>query len=104
VIRAAKRAGRPGAPPRVREFVIARDQTCRNPVCRQPAWRADLDHTIPYDQGGRTCCCNMGGECRKHHHLKQHPRWKLQQTKPGIFTWTTPAGRTYTTEPDTYPL
>ncbi len=91
-------------PPRVREFVIARDVTCRSPVCRQPAWRADLDHTIPYDQGGCTCRCNMGGGCRRHHQLKQHPRWKLEQIKPGIFTWTTPAGRTYTTEPDTYPL
>jgi hypothetical protein len=91
-------------PPRIREYVIARDVTCRNPICRQPAWRADLDHTVPYDRGGRTCRCNLGGECRRDHQLKQDPRWKLQQTRPGIFTWTTPAGRTYTTEPDTYPL
>jgi hypothetical protein len=91
-------------PPRLREYVAARDVTCRNPVCGQPAWRADLDHTIPYDQGGRTCRCNLGGGCRRHHQLKQHPRWKLEQTKPGVFTWTTPAGRTYTTGPDSYPL
>jgi hypothetical protein len=91
-------------PPRLREFVTARDVTCRNPVCRQPAWRADLDHTIPYDQGGRTCRCNFGGGCRRHHQLKQDPRWKLQQTRPGIFTWTTSAGRTYTVRPDSYPL
>jgi hypothetical protein len=91
-------------PPRLREFVTARDVTCRNPVCRQPAWRADLDHTIPYDQGGRTCRCNFGGGCRRHHQLKQDPRWKLKQAKPGIFTWTTPAGRTYTVGPDSYPL
>jgi len=91
-------------PPRLREFVTARDVTCRNPVCRQPAWRADLDHTIPYDQGGRTCRCNVGGGCRRHHQLKQDPRWKLEQAKPGVFTWTTPAGRTYTVRPDSYPL
>jgi hypothetical protein len=91
-------------PPRLREFVTARDVTCRNPVCRQPAWRADLDHTIPYDQGGRTCRCNFGGGCRRHHQLKQDPRWKLEQAKPGIFTWTTPAGRTYIVRPDSYPL
>jgi Domain of unknown function (DUF222) len=91
-------------PPRLREYVAARDVTCRNPVCGQPAWRADLDHTIPYDQGGRTCRCNLGGGCRRHHQLKQHPRWKLEQTKPGVFTWTTPAGRTYTVGPDIYPL
>jgi hypothetical protein len=91
-------------PLRLREFVTARDVTCRSPVCGQPAWRADLDHTIPYDHGGRTCRCNIGGGCRRHHQLKQHPRWKLEQTKPGVFTWTTPAGRTYTVGPDSYPL
>jgi hypothetical protein len=90
--------------PRVREHVIARDVTCRNPVCRQPAWRADLDHTRPYDQHGRTCRCNLGGACRRDHQLKQHPRWTLEQTRPGWFTWTTPAGRTYTVGPDTHPV
>ncbi len=91
-------------PPRLREYIAARDVTCRSPVCGQPAWRADLDHTIPYDQDGRTCRCNLGGGCRRHHQLKQHPRWKLEQTKPGVFTWTTPAGRTYTVGPDSHPL
>ncbi len=91
-------------PPRLREFVIARDVTCRNPACRQPAWRADLDHTIAYDHDGRTCRCNLGGACRRDHQLKQHPRWKLEQTRPGEFTWTTPAGRKYTVAPDTHPV
>jgi hypothetical protein len=38
-------------PPRLRDHVAARDLTCRSPVCRQPAWRGELDHTIPWDQG-----------------------------------------------------
>jgi hypothetical protein len=91
-------------PPRLREHVIARDLTCRFKTCRQPAWHADLDHTIAYDHGGRTCRCNLGGSCRKHHILKQHPRWKLEQQRPGEFTWTTPAGRTYVVKPDSFPL
>lgn len=91
-------------PPRLREQVIARDVTCRGPVCRQPAWRSDLDHTIAYDKGGRTCRCNIGGACRRDHQLKQHPRWKLEQTRPGYFTWTTPAKRTYTVGPDIHPI
>jgi len=91
-------------PPRLREHVIARDVTCRHPACRQPAWRADLDHTLAYEDHGRTCSCNLGGACRRDHQLKQHPRWKLEQTQPGHFTWTTPAGRTYTVSPDTHPL
>ena len=91
-------------PPRLREHVTARDITCRNPTCRQPAWRADLDHTRPWDEGGRTCSCNLGGACRRDHQLKQHPRWKLEQTRPGEFAWTTPAGRTYTARPDAHPV
>jgi Domain of unknown function (DUF222) len=91
-------------PPRLREYVIARDLTCRSPVCRQPAWRADLDHTRPWDKGGRTCGCNLGGGCRRDHQLKQHPRWKLEQNRPGYFTWTTPAGREYVVGPDIHPI
>jgi Domain of unknown function (DUF222) len=97
---AASDAYRP--PPRLREYVIARDLTCRNPVCGQTAWRADLDHTIPWEDGGPTCSCNLGGVCRRDHDLKQNPRWKLAQLRPGWFEWTAPSGRTYTSEPATY--
>ena len=91
-------------PARVREFVVARDVTCRFLTCRQPAWRADLDHTIPYDQGGRSCTCNLGGRCRKHHILKQHRRWSLEQNERGEFIWSTPTGRRYVARPDGYQL
>jgi hypothetical protein len=89
-------------PPRLRDHVTARDVTCRSPVCRQPAWRGELDHTIPWDQG-LTCSCNLGGMCKADHLLKHHPDWKLQQTAPGMFTWATPSGRIYTVTPDTHP-
>ncbi|HMH92841.1 MAG TPA: HNH endonuclease signature motif containing protein, partial [Streptosporangiaceae bacterium] len=89
-------------PPRIREYVTARDQTCRHPHCGQPAWRCDLDHTIAYDQGGRTCPCDLGALCRRHHQLKQRPGWTLTQPEPGTFCWTTPEGRTYTTHPHEY--
>jgi hypothetical protein len=42
------------------EYVTAWDLTCRFGTCRQPATRCDLDHTIPFDQGGHTCSCNLG--------------------------------------------
>jgi hypothetical protein len=91
-------------PPRVRDLVTIRDQTCRFLTCGMPAAHSDLDHTIPYDHGGPTCPCNLGGGCRGHHQLKQHPRWRLDQPAPGVFVWTTPAGRTYTVGPDPYPV
>lgn len=87
---------------RLWEYIIARDVTCRFPTCRQPAWRCDLDHTKPYDKGGRTCSCNLGGLCRFHHQLKQHHLWRLTQAAAGIFTWRTPAGRSYSVGPDTH--
>jgi hypothetical protein len=89
-------------PDRLRDFIVARDQTCRSPICGQPAWRGDLDHTIPYENGGPTCACNLGALCRTHHRLKQRPRWQLEQNAPGALTWTTPAGRRYTATPDSY--
>ena len=97
---AASLAYRP--PPRLMEYIAARDLTCRFLRCRQPAWRGDLDHTIPFDDGGLTCRCNLGGLCRTHHILKHHPDWNLRQVAPGVFTWTTPAGRSYTATPDTH--
>jgi hypothetical protein len=101
----AHTAAAPGyrPPPRIREHVAARDQTCRQPTCRQPAHHADIDHTIPYDQGGITCTCNTGPRCRTHHQIKQEPGWTLTQPQPGTFHLTTPAGRTYATYPDEYP-
>jgi hypothetical protein len=90
-------------PPRVREYVVARDVTCRYPSCGQPAWRGDLDHTHPWDEGGLTCPCNMGALCRRHHRLKQLRGWDLVQPQPGMFRWVTPAGRTYAVQPDRQP-
>src|SRR5262249_33719419 len=89
-------------PPRIAALVIVRDCTCRFGPCRRPADQCDLDHVVPFDQGGLTCLCNLGGDCRFHHQLKQHPGWSVTQPVPGSFSWTTPAGRTYVTRPDTY--
>ncbi len=87
-------------PPRLRELVTARDVTCRFPTCRQPVWRCDLDHSVPFDKGGKTCSCNLGGLCRFHHQIKQLSGWQLVQPAPGTFAWLTPSGRTYYIEPD----
>jgi hypothetical protein len=89
-------------PARIAELVIARDVTCRFGPCRRPAEQCDLDHVRPYDQGGLTCSCNLGGDCRLHHQIKQHRGWSVTQPVPGVFRWTTPAGRTYITRPDLY--
>jgi hypothetical protein len=81
-----------------------RHATCTSPVCRRPARQCDFEHNTPYEAGGRTCLCNGGPKCRHDHRLKQHPKWKVDQLPDGTFRWTTPAGRTYTTEPTRYPI
>ncbi len=89
---------------RLRHLVEIRDGECTWPPCRRAARRCDFEHTIPWEQGGPTCACNAGARCRHHHHQKQAPGWKLTQHQPGYHTWTTPAGRTYTSGPATYPI
>jgi hypothetical protein len=68
-----------------------------------PASQCDHEHNTPYEAGGRTCLCNTGPKCRHDHRLKQHPRWHVDQLPDGTFRWTTPAGRTYDTEPHPLP-
>jgi len=87
----------------MRALVEARDQTCGFPTCRQPAWRCEQDHTIAYRLGGATCPCNLSPECARHHRLKHLPSWRLDQPRPGILTWTTPARLTHTVTPGPYP-
>ena len=76
---------------------------CTAPGCRRPAAQCDYDHTIAYEAGGRTCLCNGSPKCRHDHRLKQDPRWNAEQLPDGTIRWTTPSGRTYTTEPTRYP-
>ena len=89
-------------PDRLQNLIRARQRTCSFPGCRRPATRCDLDHTLAYDQGGPTCECNLSPLCRRHHRTKQARGWNLTQPEPGVLTWATPHGRTYTITPDPY--
>ena len=91
-------------PPALRHLITIRQRTCAEPGCQRPAHRCDIDHTIAYGQGGRTCECNCAPLCRHAHRAKQAPGWHLDQPEPGVMIWTLPSGRTYTTRPDPYPI
>jgi hypothetical protein len=91
-------------PGRLRALVEARDQHCRYPICRRPAAQCDLDHTVPYDQGGLTCRCNLSGGCRRHHRMKTLTSWRLRQPRPGTLIWTAPSRLAWTTTPEPYPV
>jgi len=88
----------------LRHIIKIRSPRCGAPGCRRPAVRCDDDHTIPYDQGGRTCECNLYPLCRHHHQTKQARGWHLTQPEPGTLIWTTPSGRQYTTKAEPYPV
>jgi hypothetical protein len=88
----------------LRHLAQIRHATCTAPGCRRPAARCDFEHNTPYEAGGKTCLCNGNPACRHDHRLKQHRGWKVEQPTPGTIRWTTPAGRTYTTEPTRYPV
>jgi hypothetical protein len=89
--------------PSLRHAVNIRQRTCGFPGCRNPAARCDQDHTIPHDQGGRTCECNLACLCRRHHQAKQAQGWWLDQPEPGVLIWRLPHGRSYRVEPRRYP-
>ena len=85
-------------------LIRARNNRCTAPGCTRPAARCDLDHTVPWDQGGRTCECGLAPLCRHHHRAKQAQGWHLDQPEPGVLIWRTPSGRTYTKTPTAYSL
>jgi hypothetical protein len=88
----------------LRHLTEIRHATCTGPTCRRPSSRADFEHNIPYEAGGRTCQCNGSPKCRTEHRIKQDPRWNVEQVTPAILRWTTPSGRQYETEPTRYPI
>jgi hypothetical protein len=94
-------APEPGYAPskKLAEFVRCRDLTCRWPGCDRPAFDCDIDHTVPYADGGPTHASNLKCYCRTHHLVKTFWGWRDQQLPDGTVILTSPAGKTYVTTP-----
>jgi hypothetical protein len=86
---------------KLKHLIRARTARCAAPGCGAQAITSEIDHTVPYP-AGPSCQCNTGPLCKRHHHAKHAPGWHLQQPRPGVMRWTTPSGRTYTTNPTQY--
>lgn len=84
-------------PQALKDFLIARDRTCRFPGCRRSALLSDLDHAESWSDGGQTSPDNLGALCRRHHRLKTHDGWKVESQSDGSCTWTSPLGKSYFT-------
>jgi len=109
----------------------ALNETCSFPNCTNPALDTEIDHIIPYSEGGSTTVDNLHPGCRRHHALKhfrddkdRHGRyrqdldpdragiklrgWKASTTPDGRVAWTSPSGKYHPpqqrkTRPPAYP-
>lgn len=84
-------------PQSLKDFLIARDRTCRFPGCRRAAILSDLDHAQSWESGGETSIENLGALCRRHHKLKTHYGWNIESFADGSCIWRSPAGKEYFT-------
>ncbi|MGG7509091.1 DUF222 domain-containing protein [Plantibacter sp. YIM 135249] len=94
-------------PADMKRALAIRDTHCRAPGCNRLAKGCELDHTVPWSEGGETNVENLAHLCPKHHHLKHDTNWSLKPGPDGVLHWISPSGQVFTTEPDPpdwYPL
>jgi hypothetical protein len=89
-------------PQDLKNWLEVRDATCRFPGCSRHAARCEIDHTRDWAHDGQTRHDNLAHLCKSHHILKHNTDWQVTQARDGTgnLTWTSPAGRDYTTEPE----
>ena len=58
-----------------RRAVEVRDRECYHRLCDVPADRCDIDHVVPWAEGGLTVDDNGRPACR-YHHRRRHRRGK----------------------------
>ena len=81
-----------------RRLVEAQHPSCVFPGCRMPAVDCDLDHGIPWSEGGATTDANLAPLCRHDHVVARHRvGWTYRRLPNGDHQWTSPFGHTYTT-------
>ncbi len=81
-----------------RRTIESRDVTCVFPGCRMPASQCDLDHRIPWSQGGPTTVDHLAPLCRHDHITVRHNAgWTYRCRPNGDYIWTSKLGHEYTT-------
>ncbi|WP_049822592.1 HNH endonuclease signature motif containing protein [Arthrobacter sp. H41] len=83
----------------LRRWLRFQDETCRFPGCSRGAAHCEVDHSVPWSQGGTTDHGNLAHLCAKHHRFKSITSWNLTSNTAGVLSWTSPTYRTYTTTP-----
>ncbi len=75
-------------PSAIRTALAARDPVCAVPGC-DVTINLEIDHRIPFADGGPTSLDNLVRICRWHHYLKTHRGFRLQGS-PGSWQWMKP--------------
>lgn len=89
------------APDKVKAYVRGRDGTCIFPGCTRSAWSCQLDHRIPYDDGGQTTASNLYCLCAHHHNFKTDRRgFYVPDPVTGEIIWLFDDGTYARTEPE----
>nr|WP_253692660.1 HNH endonuclease signature motif containing protein [Corynebacterium glutamicum] len=85
--------------PELRLYVMGRDGTCRHPGCTVSADNCQIDHVIPFGEGGLTVAWNLQCLCAHHHNMKTDGRIQAAIDSMGRVAWIGPCNRTVVTEP-----
>ena len=90
---------------KLRHLSQVRHATCTSPICRRPAGPVRLRAQHPV-RSGRTqpVCATAVPSAATTTGSSSTRNGTVDQLPDGTFRWTTPAGRTYTTEPTRYPI
>jgi hypothetical protein len=75
-------------PAHVRSALEARDPVCVIPGCAERKG-LEIDHLLPFAEGGPSTLDNLVRACHFHHYLKTHHGWVLAG-RPGAWTWDPP--------------
>ncbi|WP_462417763.1 HNH endonuclease signature motif containing protein [Kytococcus sp. Marseille-QA3725] len=86
----------------VARFVRARDGLARDPGSGTEADRCEIDHVVPFDDGGTTTPDNLQCLSRRGHARKTKRQWVASVQSDSAIEWTSLLGRTYTTDPFDY--
>jgi hypothetical protein len=91
-------------PETLKQFITARDGTCRTPGCDRPADRCQIDHIDPYHPGqpagGNTTHTHLDSKCHHHHRAKDGGGFTNTRDPNGTSHWITPLGRHYAEPPN----
>jgi 5-methylcytosine-specific restriction endonuclease McrA len=65
-------------PASIRRALLERDPACVVPGC-EVSEALEIDHILPFSEGGRTSIDNLARLCHWHHYLKTHQRHRLER-------------------------